>query len=38
MNFQESNRRGNMKELNIPAPTHANERPMAVRIGSLETE
>jgi hypothetical protein len=38
MNFQEPNRRGNLKGLNIPAPTQANERSMAVRIGSLERE
>jgi hypothetical protein len=38
MNFQESNRSGNVRALNIPSPAHDNESPAAVRIGSLERE
>jgi len=38
MNFQESNRGGDLRVLKRPAPAHGNERPMAARIGSLEAE
>jgi hypothetical protein len=38
MNVLESNRGGNLRVLRSPAPAHHNERPMAVRIGSLEVE
>ena len=38
MNFQESNRSGNVRALNIPSPAHDNESPVVVRIRSLERE
>ena len=38
MNFQASNRGGNVRALNIPSPAHDNESPAVVRIESLEME